>query len=115
MFVSFRITQLYETGAAVYVYFSMLYDKYPMDKVVDMYEDIEHKSREACFQYGGSISHHHGVGKLRKRFMENTVTPLNRDLLKGMKATVDPKNIFAANNTIYEDDEERSKDLEHKV
>ena len=70
MFVSFRVTQLYETGAAVYVYFSLLYDKYPKEKVVDIYEDIENRSRAAVFQHGGCISHHHGVGKLRKRFME---------------------------------------------
>lgn len=70
VFVSFRVTQLYETGAAVYVYFALPYghmkDK---TKVVDVYEDVENKSREATFKYGGSISHHHGVGKLRKRFM----------------------------------------------
>jgi alkyldihydroxyacetonephosphate synthase len=47
MFASFRVTQLYETGAAIYVYFSITYDKLPLDKVCDIYEDIEHRSREA--------------------------------------------------------------------
>lgn len=45
MYVSFRITQLYETGAAVYVYFSIRHDKYPKEKVAEVYEDIENKSR----------------------------------------------------------------------
>lgn len=85
MFVSFRVTQLYETGAAVYVYFSIKYDQYPKDKVVDIYEDIEHKSRAAVFENGGCISHHHGVGKLRKRFMEQTFSDLNNDLYKSIK------------------------------
>lgn len=49
MFVSFRVTQLYETGAAVYVYFSVLYNKYPLEKVIDIYEDIENRSRAAVF------------------------------------------------------------------
>jgi alkyldihydroxyacetonephosphate synthase len=31
MFVSFRITQLYETGAAIYVYFSITYENLKMD------------------------------------------------------------------------------------
>lgn len=65
--------------------------------------------------YGGSISHHHGVGKLRKRFMEKSVSPVHMEVMKGLKASVDPKNIFAANNTIYKDEEERTKDLEQKV
>jgi len=65
-------------------------------------------------KYGGSISHHHGVGKLRKRFMEKSVTNLNFSLLKGVKKVLDPKNIFAVNNTIYTDEAERQKDLDHK-
>lgn len=85
MFVSFRITQLYETGAAVYVYFSITYENLKMDKVCDIYEDIEHKSREAVFKEGGSISHHHGVGKLRKRFMERSFAPINNSILEGIK------------------------------
>lgn len=74
MFVSFRITQLYETGAAIYVYFSITFDTLDMNTVVDIYEDIENKSRDAVFKNGGCISHHHGVGKLRKRFMEASVS-----------------------------------------
>lgn len=115
MFVSFRVTQLYETGAAVYVYFSVKSDAFEKDKICDIYEDIEHKSREATMQYGGSISHHHGVGKLRKRFMEKSLAPVHMEVMKGLKAAIDPKNVFAANNTIYKNEEERTKDLEHKV
>ena len=74
-----------------------------MDKVVDIYEDIENQSRDAVFKNGGCISHHHGVGKLRKRFMEQTVSPLAFDMHKMFKKSVDPNNIFAVNNTIYED------------
>ena len=85
-----------------------------MDKVVDIYEDVEHRSREACFLYGGSISHHHGVGKLRKRFMAKTASPINTTFLDGIKTSIDPKNIFAANNTIYRDEEEKAADIDHK-
>ena len=100
IWVSFRVTQLYETGAAVYVYFTLGYRDFP-DKVVDIYEDIEHRTREAVFANGGSISHHHGVGKLRKRFMERSFSPMNFEMLNGIKERIDPKNIFAVNNTIY--------------
>jgi len=114
MFVSFRITQLYDTGAAVYVYFTMNYDNLePGVNPVDAYEDIEHRSREVTMQYGGSVSHHHGVGKLRKRFMEKTISPVNFDLMKGIKDTLDPKNIFGINNTIYKDEKEKAEDLDH--
>lgn len=111
MFVSFRITQLYETGAAVYVYFSIRSDTFPKDKICDIYEDIENRSREATMANGGCISHHHGVGKLRKRFMEKTVSPVHMTMMKGLKNTIDPNNIFGANNTIYASEQEREEDL----
>jgi hypothetical protein len=50
MFVSFRVTQLYETGAAVYVYFAINYETIEKDKVCDVYEDIEHRLREAVIK-----------------------------------------------------------------
>ena len=65
-------------------------------------------------QCGGCISHHHGVGKLRKRFMEKTVSPLNNTMIKGVKEALDPNNVFGINNTIYQSEEERAKDLAHK-
>ena len=48
LFVSFRVTQLYETGAAVYVYFgyNYAYSNVPKDKVVQVYEEIENECRD---------------------------------------------------------------------
>jgi len=117
VFVSFRVTQLYETGAAVYVYFSIRYDGFPKNSVCDIYEDIEHRSRECVMKHGGSISHHHGVGKLRKRFMEKSFTDIGMQttMYEGIKKAVDPNNIFAVNNTIYRSEAERTKDLTHKI
>jgi alkyldihydroxyacetonephosphate synthase len=106
---------LYETGAAIYVYFSIKYDNFPLDKVCDIYEEIEHSARNLVMKYGGSISHHHGVGKLRKRFMEKSFTDINMfgTMYDGIKNSVDPDNIFAVNNTIYRSEKERKQDLEH--
>ena len=110
VFVSFRVTQLYETGAAVYVYFAMKYEGFPENKICDIYEDVEHRSRECVFENGGSISHHHGVGKLRKRFMEKNVSNLNSQMMEAIKYKIDPKNIFAINNTIYRSKNEKEID-----
>ena len=117
MFASFRVTQLYETGAAVYVYFSVNYKNLDMDIVCDIYEAIEHETREIVMKHGGSVSHHHGVGKLRKRFMEKSFTNMDMysNIYTGIKKTLDPENIFGANNTIYRSSEERTGDLEHEV
>lgn len=56
--ISSRVTQVYDTGAAVYIYFGFLYDgiKNP-DQV---YSEIEDAAREEIMKHGGTISHHHG-------------------------------------------------------
>jgi alkyldihydroxyacetonephosphate synthase len=51
-------------------------------------------------KYGGCISHHHGVGKLRKKFLPRSIGDTGIQLLKGVKNTVDPNNIFATGNLI---------------
>ena len=37
---------------------------------MEIYEEIESNARAAIIEAGGCISHHHGVGKIRKRFVE---------------------------------------------
>jgi len=64
------------------------------------YGEVEDAARDEILKYGGSISHHHGVGKLRKKFMERSVGETGIGILKGLKNTIDPDNIFATGNLI---------------
>jgi alkyldihydroxyacetonephosphate synthase len=57
-FISFRVTQLYDTGAAVYIYFG--FHHYGLEDPVKVYSEIEDGAREEIMKCGGSISHHHG-------------------------------------------------------
>lgn len=95
-FVSFRVTQLYDTGAAIYVYFGFLYKD--LADPVQAYSDIEDAAREEILKNGGCISHHHGVGKLRKKFLKDSVGETGIHILKGVKKQVDPNNIFGNGN-----------------
>ena len=40
---------------------------------------------------------------------------MNQTMQNGIKSALDPKNIFACNNTFYKSAEERKEDLEHTV
>jgi len=77
--VSFRVTQLYETGAAIYVYFTLYHKGMDNEKVVGYYSTVEDAARDEVMLAGGSISHHHGVGKIRKGFMHRTMAPVGLD------------------------------------
>lgn len=108
LWISFRVTQLYETGAAIYVYLCLNYRTMgkSYDDLVETYERIEDAARDEVFLCGGCISHHHGVGKIRKRFMERTLRPMAIEWQKKIKENVDPTNIFGVNNTIIRSEEE---------
>ena len=108
-----RVTQVYDTGAAVYTYFGITYDGMPQKQIMTIYEEIEAECRDEILKCGGSISHHHGVGKIRKRFMKDSLSPLGLEMHKRIKEMIDPMNIFAINNTIYRSKEEEEHDLEH--
>lgn len=96
-FISFRLTQLYETGATIYVYFGFRYDGLK-DPVGD-YSYIEDAARDEVMKHGGSISHHHGVGKLRKKFITRSIGENGVNMLKSFKEKIDPTNVFGAGNT----------------
>jgi FAD/FMN-containing dehydrogenase len=43
---------------------------------VAAFSTIEHNARDEIMKLGGSISHHHGIGKLRKGWLPETVSPV---------------------------------------
>lgn len=87
VWISFRVTQLYETGAAIYVYLCLNYRTMGKnhEELVETYERVEDAARDECLNCGGCISHHHGVGKIRKRFMERTLPPMALEWQKKIK------------------------------
>lgn len=65
-----------------------------------MFERLEVMAREEILKSGGSLSHHHGVGKIRSQFYGAQVTDYGVDLYKAMKKFVDPQNIFGVGNLL---------------
>ena len=82
-------------------------------KLVERYEIIENAARDEVMKCGGCISHHHGVGKIRKRFMERTMSDMALEWNTKIKEAVDPNNIFGINNTFIRSDEERKHIFSH--
>jgi len=95
-FVTCRITQLYQTGVAVYFYLG-----FSVDGVADpltAYLEIEHAARDEILNCGGSLSHHHGIGKIRRGFLSRTLSPAARAWTAAVKHAVDPENLLGAGN-----------------
>jgi len=93
-----RISKVYHTGICMYN--TMGINVRGIKNPEKVFSDIEHKIRECFIKNGGSISHHHGVGKLRKDFMPETISPGSINVIKGIKKSQDPNNIFGISNNI---------------
>ncbi len=97
-FISCRVTQLYDTGVCIYFYFGFVW--HGLSDPIATFNAVEHDARETILKHGGSLSHHHGVGKLRKNWMAECISPVGVAALQGVKRTLDPNNIFGAQNLV---------------
>ncbi len=95
-FVTCRITQVYETGVCVYFYFA--YYHKGVDHPSAVYAELERAARDEILRSGGSLSHHHGVGKLRQGFLPEIMSPAALEWTQEMKRAIDPQNIFGCAN-----------------
>lgn len=98
-FTTPRVTQMYHS--AVCIYFTHgLYHRGITDGDAK-FAEMERNIRSAIMDAGGSISHHHGVGKLRKYFVDRVATPETTEATRALKKAVDPQNVFAVGNNIF--------------
>jgi len=65
-----------------------------------LFRTILKETAELVKKYNGSLSGEHGDGRLRGEFIEHVLGSDIYDLLKEVKHTFDPKNIFNANKII---------------
>jgi alkyldihydroxyacetonephosphate synthase len=48
----------------------------------------------ACHEAGGTLTHHHGVGRLKARFLERELGSGGLELLRRVKRALDPNGIL---------------------
>ncbi len=97
-FLSYRISQIYHTGVCIY-FMNGFYAK-DVPHAEEILNKIHYALRQTILKNGGSISHHHGVGKLRKDFLKDTVSPTSLSLIKKLKDANDPTNVFGIRNSV---------------
>jgi alkyldihydroxyacetonephosphate synthase len=95
-FITCRVTQLYQTGVAIYFYFGFWHKG--VERPDAVYAELEHAARDEILKSGGSLSHHHGVGKLRRDFLPRVFSPASLEWASAMKRAVDPANTFGIGN-----------------
>jgi len=99
-FISCRVTQVYPTGAAIYFYFAYYFKG--VDNPSEVFNEMEHAAREEVLKSGGSLSHHHGIGKIRRDFLPQVLSPGILEWQRQIKTAVDPNNVFGAGNQAFD-------------
>ena len=95
-FVTCRVTQVYQTGVCVYFYFG--FHQKGMERPDLVYAELEHAARDEILRSGGSLSHHHGVGKIRRGFLPRIFSPATLEWAAEVRRAVDPTRIFGIAN-----------------
>jgi alkyldihydroxyacetonephosphate synthase len=97
-FVTARVTQVYQTGVCVYFYFGFYHKG--LAQPVGTFGELERAARDEILRSGGSLSHHHGVGKLRRSFLPRIFSPAALAWSSEIKRAVDPGNVFGIANQL---------------
>jgi alkyldihydroxyacetonephosphate synthase len=95
-FISVRVTQLYPTGVCLYFYLAFHYKG--VERPSEVFAEIERAARDEILSSGGSLSHHHGIGKLRAPFLSRIYSPAALEWRKRLKRAVDPDDVLGCGN-----------------
>ena len=93
-----HISHTYETGANLY--FIFVSPMLPKDELAQF--EKFHKGIVATFvAHGGTLSHHHGVGRLVAHALDRQHSPATLAAWRAVKKTLDPKGIMNPGALIF--------------
>jgi len=99
-YVSCRFTHLYPDGPAPYY---TIIAAGTVDKELEQWDAIKTKVSQALIANGGTITHHHAVGRDHRPFYERQHSKIYDDVLRSVKKTFDPKCIMNPGVLLSED------------
>jgi alkyldihydroxyacetonephosphate synthase len=100
-FLSYRVSQIYNTGVCIYFTFGFYNDQTPTH-TLDVFHKLAGAMRETMAEYGGSISHHHGIGQWKaNELIDSHPIDLGK-LQRQIKSIFDLLGHFPNNNWCWE-------------
>jgi alkyldihydroxyacetonephosphate synthase len=85
-----HVSHLYRSGASLYFTFIARQSDAPLDQ----WRAAKSAASEAIVAHGGTITHHHAVGRDHAAWMRAEVGELGLDLIRAAKARLDPAGIM---------------------
>lgn len=86
-----HLSHAYPDGASLYFTFF-----WPLrrEEALAQWQGLKRASLEAILQAGGTVSHHHGVGRMHAAYLEREIGPQGLQALKALAHALDPAGIL---------------------
>lgn len=97
-----HLSHLYENGANLY--FTFIAPMAEGDEVTD-FTEFHQGLVETILAHGGSLSHHHGIGRMLGPWMEREIGPVAMGLLRSIKRHLDSAGVMNPGGTLGLDEE----------
>ena len=85
-----HISHVYETGASLYFTVATRQD----DDPVAQWRAAKAAASDAIIRSGGSITHHHAVGRDHKPWLAEEIGPVGVEMLRAVKQRIDPTGVL---------------------
>lgn len=96
--LALRISQVYNDGVCVYLYYGI--GPTTEKDQLETFEELTDIIRNTIKISGGSLSHHHGIGKKSSKGYAEAVSRTGVDIFRAIKTKLDPNNVFDAGNML---------------
>jgi alkyldihydroxyacetonephosphate synthase len=95
----------YRSGANLYFTFAVKPEE--PGRMAEVYAECWRRAMEATLAAGGGIAHHHGVGRVRRAFMERELGAEGVAVLRAIKRALDPDGLLNPGNLLPESEAPR--------
>ncbi|CAM5284419.1 D-lactate dehydrogenase (cytochrome) [Aquamicrobium terrae] len=85
-----HLSHFYHSGSMFYFIFGLEDDD--QQALIERYRKAWAVVQDHALALGGTCTHHHGVGLIRKDAFKRELGPVAHDLLRGIKRAIDPNN-----------------------
>jgi len=94
-----HLSHFYSTGTMIYFIFSI--NEAEPGLLRQRYLRVWEMVTQAALQHSGTVTHHHGVGLARRAMLEQEIGAASADLLRGIKALVDPDQLLNPGKLVF--------------
>lgn len=88
-YIMCHLSHNYHSGACLYFTFAIADMS---DDVLDKYNHVKQAIQQSFIDNGGTLSHHHGVGREHAPWMSQDISPAGETMIRDLIATVDPRD-----------------------